>query len=196
MDARAYFLMLYRDAHGDMPGTAQRILNEPTPEQMRNKPPGHNSIAWILWHIARAEDWAVNTMLRGHEQVLTRDNWNAKLRIARRDLGTGMTEDEVAELSARIDLEALRGYFDAVTAETRRFVETFDFDTLEDPLDVPSRLALAAEVSAPWSDVVRNLVERQTTNRWFLDVTMSGVYLHLSEASHVFQMISPERQFA
>jgi len=195
MDARAYYLMLYQVAHGEVPGTARRILNEPTPEQLRVKPPDHNSLAWIIWHLAREEDWAVNTMLRGGAQVLTRDGWEAKLRIARRDIGTGMTEDEVVDLSARIDLGALRGYFDAVTAETLRFVDAFDFDALDGPLDVPAHLALAPEVTAPLSDAMRSAMARQTTGRWFLNhLTLGAVYGHIGEADHVFQMIAAEPQ--
>ena len=194
MDARAYYLMLYQVAHGQASGVARRILTQPTPEQLRVKPPGHNSLAWIIWHLAREEDWAVNTMLRGEEQVLTRDGWEARLGVARRDIGTGMTEEEVADLSARIDVGALRGYFDAVTAATLRFVDTFDFDALDAPLDVPARLALAPEVTAPWSDALRAAVARQTTSRWFLNyLTVGAVYGHIAEADHVFQMVAAER---
>lgn len=170
------------------------MLELPTPEQMRQIPAGHNSIAWCLWHIARGEDWAVNTMLRGEEQALTRNRWNERLGVDRPDWGPGMTEDEVADLTAKIDLAALKEYFAAVAAETRRFVETFDFDRLDEPLDVKSRLELAPEALAPGSDLVRRIVESQTTNRWFLNVmTLSDVYLHLDEAAHVLQMLTPDR---
>ena len=195
MDARDLFLMLYRDAHGQTPGAARRILNQPTPEQIRVKPPGHNSLAWIVWHLAREEDWAVNTMLRGAEQVLTRDGWEAKLGVARRDMGTGMTEEEVVELTARSDTGALRDYFDAVTAETLTFIETFDVDALDGPLAVPARLALAPEVTAPWSDGLRAAIARQTTSRWFLSyLTVGAVYGHIAEADHVFQMTVAAQQ--
>ena len=195
MDARAYYLMLYQVAHGQASGVARRILTQPTPEQLRVKLPGHNSLAWIIWHLAREEDWAVNTMLRGEEQVLTRDGWEARLGVARRDIGTGMTEEEVADLSARIDVGALRGYFDAVTAATLRFVDTFDFDALDAPLDVPAHLALAPEVTAPFSDATRSAMARQTTGRWFLNhLTLGAVYGHIGEADHVFQMIAAEPQ--
>jgi hypothetical protein len=43
---------------------------------------------------------------------------------ARRDVGTGMSDAEVDELSTRIDLAALRGYWDAVTARTLEVVDT------------------------------------------------------------------------
>jgi hypothetical protein len=54
--------MLHEHAHSTG-GKPRRVLAEPTPEQRRAVLPGHNSIAWIVWHIARGEDWGVNTML-------------------------------------------------------------------------------------------------------------------------------------
>ena len=98
MDAQTYFLMLHEHAH--FRGKAARVLEEPTPDQWRTMLPGHNSIAWIVWHVARREDWAVTTMLQGTEQLLTRDGWDVSMNIARRDFGAGMTPAEVAELSA------------------------------------------------------------------------------------------------
>jgi len=194
MDARSYFLTLHQHSHGDIPGLGSWMLNLPTPEQMRVNLPGHNSIAWIIWHIARGEDWSVNTMLRGEEQLLTRDDWNRRLGLQRLDWGPGMTDDEMVELTEKIDLTALREYFDAVTADTRRFIASFDFDRLDDPLDVKSRLALAPEALGPGSEMVQRIVESQTTNRWFLNVmTLSDVYLHLGEVGHVFQMVAPDR---
>jgi hypothetical protein len=134
-------------------------------------------------------------MLRGAEQVLTRDGWEAKLRIARRHIGTGMTEDEVVDLSARIDLGTLRGYFEAVTAEALRLVETFDSDALDGPLDMPAHFALAPEVTAPFSDVLRTAVARQTTNRWFLnDLTLSAGFAasnRLVRASRIVHRFGP-----
>jgi hypothetical protein len=197
MDARAYYLSLHEHAHGSgRTGIAKRVLGEPTPAQWRAILPGHNSITWCVWHIARGEDWAVRTMLQGQEQLLTRDGWDARLGVGRRDFGAGMTADEVAELSARIDLEALRAYYHAVVGETRRFAETLDFDALDQPLDVPARVALAPDAIAPAGSAVRALVERQTTQRWFLSVmTLADVYLLFAEADHTFRLPLPERRF-
>jgi len=197
MDARSYFLSLHRHAHGEGSPTAQRVLNDATPAQQRLKLPGHNTVAWNIWHIARGEDWAVNAMLRGKEQLLTRDYWNARLGISRLDFGAGMTENEVADLSQNIDLDGLKAYFTAVTAETRRFVETYDLDQLDEPIDVVSRLAQAPEAFTPGGDIVRSMVERLTTGRWFLTVmALYDVALHVSEASHVLRLIAPERRWA
>ena len=83
-----------------------------------------NSIAWILWHIARAEDIILNPVLAGRSQVLD-DAWVKRLGIARRDFGIGMTSAEVWDLTSKIDVGAVREYRDAVGRRTREIVEGF-----------------------------------------------------------------------
>jgi hypothetical protein len=75
--------------------------------------PGHNSIAWCVWHIAYGEDWGIAT-LRGDEILMRRNGWESRLRVAWPTFGMGMAAAEVAQLSAAIDLDALRDYFHAV----------------------------------------------------------------------------------
>jgi hypothetical protein len=72
MDARDYYLELYDHTHFTRNGKAQLVLDDPTPVQVRSVLPDHNSIAWIVWHIARGEDWTIQTILQGGEQLLTR----------------------------------------------------------------------------------------------------------------------------
>ncbi len=116
MDAIDFFLVRYEQVH--------RVLTDPaigrlTESQMRGRPqPGVNSVAWLLWHMARVEDVGVNRFVVDRAQVLD-DGWLGRLGVARRDVGTGMSDAEVDDLSARIDLEALRGYWDAVTRPER-----------------------------------------------------------------------------
>ena len=114
MDAIDLFLTRYGDLHH---GLVEGLLTSLSEAQLRGRPhPGVNTIAWLLWHSARIEDLAVNRFLADSPQVL--DEWRDRLGVARVDVGTGMTDPEVDELSARIDLTALRGYWDAVTART------------------------------------------------------------------------------
>lgn len=196
MDARTLFLILHRYTHGDDPpaSLAARILAT-APEHMRIVPPGHNSIAWLIWHNARGEDWGVNAMLRGREEVLARDKWNARMGISRLDFGAGMTEVEVRELSTSIDIDALKAYHRAVAKETRHFLADFDFDHLDDPFDAKARLAQIPETIAPSGDLVRGIVEGKTTKRWFLTVMAhSDVMLHLGEAEHVYRLVVPGRR--
>jgi hypothetical protein len=83
-----------------------------------------NSLAWLLWHIARAEDVIVNSVLSERPQVFDA-TWMKRLGITRRDFGTGMTSPEVTELTQQIDIGALREYRDAVGLRTREVVSGF-----------------------------------------------------------------------
>ncbi len=77
-----------------------------------------------MWHIARAEDIMLNTVLTERAQVLD-DGWPGKLRVDRRDFGIGMTKAEVDEVTRQIDLGALRDYRDAVGRRTREIIGGF-----------------------------------------------------------------------
>ena len=130
MDARDLLL----DEHGRMhaasvtgeKGTlAERTFGGLSDDQMRARPREDlNSLAWLMWHIARAEDIFANLILSGRDQVVD-DRWLARLKIARRDFGIGMTSAEVWELTSKIDVGAVREYRDAVGRRTREIVEGF-----------------------------------------------------------------------
>ena len=143
MDARAYYLQLYEATH--FQGKAAWTLDEAMVAHYRTVLPGHNSAAWLLWHVARGEDWAVQTLLQGEEQLLTRDGWGTRMGVAEPSFGGGMAREAMVALSERIDLDALRGYHAAVAAATRACMRAFDFATLNAPFDVAARLALAPE---------------------------------------------------
>jgi len=128
MDAGELLLVQHAAVHGvavrgrGRPSLADRVFGSVADGQMRQRPAaGGNSLAWLLWHVARAEDVFVNTVLWSRPQVFA-DGWATKLNVARPDIGTGMTADEVAALSDAVDLAALRDYRDAVGRRTREGV--------------------------------------------------------------------------
>src|SRR5262245_4558037 len=112
---------------GNKMSGAERAWGGVTDEQMRVRPREDlNSLAWLMWHIARAEDIFVNVVLGSRAQVFD-DGFAGKLGITRRDFGIGMTSPQVSELTRQVDLAALRDYRDAVGRRTREFVEGFDW---------------------------------------------------------------------
>jgi hypothetical protein len=59
-----------------------------------------------------------------------------RLNVPDADLGTGMTAEEVAELSARMDLDGLRAYWAQLEQRTRSIVRDLhpeDLDAVNDP---------------------------------------------------------------
>jgi hypothetical protein len=68
-------------------------------------------------------------------QVLDNADWTAHMNLPWRHHGGEMTLTEVDELSARIDLDGLHRYMQAVQTRTRAIVNTLDETILAQPLD-------------------------------------------------------------
>ena len=124
MDARDLLIEEHSAVHsaavgGNKASMAERTFGGLTDDQMRVRPREDlNSLAWLMWHIARAEDIMANIVINGRSQVLD-NGWLPRLKLARRDFGIGMTKPEVTELSTAVDIAALRDYRDAVGRRTR-----------------------------------------------------------------------------
>lgn len=128
MDAIDFFLSRYGDLHG---GLVEGLFSKLSEPQLRSRPhPGVNTVAWLVWHSARIEDLGLNRFLSDRGQVLDA-GWLERLGVPRRDVGTGMTDAEVDDLSARIDLQGLQGYWGAVGARTLEIVATLRGGDLE-----------------------------------------------------------------
>ena len=130
MDARDLLLEEHSAVHsaavgGNKASLAERTFGGLSDDQMRMRPREDlNSLAWLMWHIARAEDIMANVIVSGRNQVFD-DGWAPRLKISRPDFGIGMSKAEVAELSAAVDLAALRDYRDAVGRRTREIVSAY-----------------------------------------------------------------------
>ena len=192
MDVREFFLYLHHSNH--FTGTAARTLDAAMAPHYRTVLPGHNSVAWCLWHIARGEDWAIQTILQGGEQLLTGDGWDRRMGIAYPGFGGGMGREEMIALSEQIDLEALRGYYTAAAEATQAYMRGFDFATIDVPFDVQSRLALVPEAEGP-SPFLHEAFRRWTTPLVWLEVfALVDVSFHIDEADHVLNLVVPDRE--
>lgn len=101
-------------------------------DQMRQRPhPDVNSIAWILWHIARVEDAGLNRFVVERTQVLDDGSWMERMKIPWRHHGSEMSLAEVDTLSQNIDLLALHNYSLVVQERTREIVSSLTLHDLE-----------------------------------------------------------------
>lgn len=116
MDALELFLLRYDDVHRRF---VDELFSGLTDDQVRQRPGGVNSIAWLVWHFARVQDAAVSRFVLDRPQVLEEGDWTRRLAIERRDVGSGMASSEVDALNARIDGAGLRGYHRAVAERTK-----------------------------------------------------------------------------
>jgi hypothetical protein len=111
--------------------------------------------------------------------------WLDRLQTAREDVGTGMTDGEVDALCAAIDLDALRGYWDAVSRATLAVVDGLRGQALDDvvPADRVRRVAKelgAVGANAGW---LTEFWAKGRTRAWMLAQTpLLHPYGHWFEA--------------
>ena len=113
---------LLTDAFERVLQTATAAVDGLTEEQLATRPaPDANSIAWLVWHLARVQDDHVADVA-GTEQV-----WTAQDFVTRFDLpfdtaatGYGMSSEEVGHV--RVGAELLADYLRAVHAATASYV--------------------------------------------------------------------------
>ena len=120
-----------------------------SPAELAAQPlPGVNPIGFILWHMARSQDWAINTAVRGEPEVVKRPPWSAS-RLAHPGIGTGFDLDEAAAVARMVDLPALLAYADAVHAHAEAWLANVAEADLDAVPDVAAHEAPHPEYRAP-----------------------------------------------
>jgi uncharacterized damage-inducible protein DinB len=100
-----------------------QVLDGLDPDELTFRPGPHaNSIAWLIWHLARVQDDHI-AGVAGTEQVWTTGGWMDRfgLPFDPAATGYGQSSSEVAQVRVSTPDE-LRGYFDAVHERTVAFV--------------------------------------------------------------------------
>jgi DinB family protein len=162
-----------------------------TDEQLRQIPTGHlQSIAWVLWHIARTEDVTMNMLLANTDQLLYTHHWFEHLSIPTRDIGTEMSATGIAVLSARIDIPAGRAYRRAVGQRTREIVQQVKADEWRqriEPAQIEWVKAEGAVVPAAYG--VAEYWGRHNKGNLLLIPATRHSFTHLNEAGRMRQRL-------
>ena len=120
-----------------------------TREELVARPlPGVNPIGFILWHMARSQDWGVNTAVRGKPEVIMRDPWRATS-LAHPGMGTGFDADEAAEVAGVFEIAEVLAYADAVHADSVSWLDSITEADLDAIPDVTAHDAPFAEYQTP-----------------------------------------------
>lgn len=137
---------LLSDAFGRVDEDTRRVVKGLTTDQLGHRPNGTgNSIAWLIWHLARIIDHQVSE-LAGVKQSWMADGWVERfhLDLAPESTGYGHTSEEVDAVRAEGGL--LSAYTAAVIAHTTRYLHTLteaDYDrVIDDSWDPPVTLGV------------------------------------------------------
>lgn len=191
--AIALFFKQHAQLHSaDMAGTdlwsyEDDLLDDIHPDQAKCVPVNaEHSIAWVMWHIARIEDVAMNMLVAGEEQILLRDGWQTRLAIHPQDTGNAMPAPDVVKVSAEIDFHSLRAYRIAVGRQTRTIVRGLTPQDLREKVDA-NRLKKVLSVGAvvPQAQAVIDYWSKRTIAGLLLMPATRHNLVHLNEVARL-----------
>lgn len=178
-----------RMAKGWLWSFEDEVLNSLTDEQIRKIPPGgEHSIAWILLHLARIEDITMSMLVAGTEQIFTRGGWAEKLNVDIVHSANKMSEAGVANISVKIDINALKAYRLAVGYRTRQIVQKLEAADFKKKV-APARLQQVLDEGAVISEameVINYWGTRTIAGLLLMPATRHNI-LHLNEALRIRQ---------
>jgi hypothetical protein len=167
------------------------VLNGLTDGQVRTIPRnGEHSIAWILLHLARIEDISMSMLVAGTCQLFTRDGWAKKLKVDIVHSANKMSGADVAGLSARVNVTALKSYRLAVGRRTRQIVQKLkaeDFKKKVEPHRIQNVLDEGAVIPEAM-EIIRYWGSRTIAGLLLMPATRHNV-LHLNEALRIRKML-------
>jgi uncharacterized damage-inducible protein DinB len=124
------------ETYGRIPSLAARAVDGLDAERLVEAPgPGRNTIAWLVWHLARVQDAQI-AELADDEQLWARGDWAERIGLPadRDDTGYGHTPDQVAAVrppEGRILLD----YLHAVAARTESYLKDLTSEQLDEVVD-------------------------------------------------------------
>lgn len=160
----------------------QTVLSLVPREHLTTRAGGEgNSIAWLMWHLARVEDVTINSVVRGKPQVLMAGNWQERLGIADQRIGTGLQDAEVEEFSRAINLDELYAYWKAVKQETGSWLASVPLEVLDIIPDLDARLSTIPAVVPEQGSWALDFWRGKPGSFFLRSSVIGHGYLHLGE---------------
>ncbi|WP_432542181.1 mycothiol transferase [Kineococcus sp. SYSU DK002] len=163
---------LLLDLYGRIPDAVHAVVDGLDEDALSARlDPGANSIAWLVWHLARVQDDHVSEVA-GREQTWTADGWADRFGLPFEAAETGYGHDAGQVGRVRASAELLTGYLDAVHARTVGYLRGLtdaDLDRVVDeawdpPVTLGVRLVSVADDDlehAAQAAYVRGVLERR-----------------------------------
>ncbi len=125
--AKKIFLDIHKNLHlssvsGVKTNEVDTLLGDLLPWEYAVMPKKEDeTIAWVIWHIVRIEDLAINILVNEGEQVFD-EKWKERMKSPITDTGNALKDAEIMELSKSLDISQLIAYRNAVGKQTENIV--------------------------------------------------------------------------
>ncbi|MFN7470429.1 MAG: DinB family protein [Roseiflexaceae bacterium] len=199
MTQHATFFAALHATHTRTHEELQAILANTDPVRLRTRPhPEMNTMVWSIWHSYRCEDACIGRFVVPEQQVLTTQNFNARMNIPYLGDGMGMTADDVLALSAAIDINALAAYGNAVTAQSTKayaYMADWDFGVSFTEAEVRAALTTYADLASDDGTGTIEYMLSMTKAEYVMKFLYGHSQYHLGEISAIDGQISGTRFF-
>lgn len=117
------------------------LASDLTPVELTTRVLPHtNLLAFDLWHIARTQDWALQTLVRGQPELIDEPRWQGRGRLVMHGIGVGLREEQADELARGLVLADVLEYADAVHQAILAWLHSIPDEELTREPDVPAQL--------------------------------------------------------
>lgn len=173
--------------HRDLRTMFERTILQPTSRALLTARPGEtgNSIAWLMWHLARVEDVVINTVVRARPQVLLTEGWAKRMGVDDARLGTAFRDDEVTAFGRTADPQAVDAYWQAVRGATTAWLKDVALPELDLVPDFDARIATVPAILPKEGEWLLDFWRGRKAG-WFLRFpVIDHGFLHLGQMQEI-----------
>lgn len=122
--------------------TLHGIADDLTPSELTTRVLPHtNLLAFDLWHVARTQDWALQTLVRGAPELIDEPRWRGRGRLVTHGIGVGLSQEQADALACGLKLADILAYADAAHQAILTWLGSVPDEELAREPDVPAHLA-------------------------------------------------------
>ena len=157
----------------------------------------HNkTIAYSIWHIFRIEDIVAHSLICDDQEVFFSGNYKERINSPIITTGNELVKHEIADFSAKLNLEELYSYAQEVKESTEKILESLSFDDLKKKIPAERKIKLenlnvvSSDERAIWlidywcGKDIRGLIQMPFSRHWIMHIEAS---LRIKEKIHLAQ---------
>ena len=157
----------------------------------------HNkTIAYSIWHIFRIEDIVAHTLICDDKEVFFGGNYKERINSPIITTGNELVKHEIADFSAKLNLEELYSYAQEVKESTEKILESLSFDDLKKKIPAERKIKLenlnvvSSDERAIWlidywcNKDIRGLIQMPFSRHWIMHIEAS---LRIKKKIHLAQ---------
>lgn len=134
--AKSLFLDIHANLHlsetdGASPNEVDNLINDLNENEYSIMPKFKDeTIAWVIWHIARIEDLTMNMLVARKDQLFNAE-WQSRMNASITDTGNALTDDEIMCFSHSVDIQEMLCYWNAVAESTKEIVNNLQTEDMK-----------------------------------------------------------------